>query len=431
MVSHLRRCDSAQLRFLSHVIPLRRADMRKLKQLKTLVTKARGLCQDHQLRHRPTGFGFALADSIDYLDNRWDELTAGDSIFLSRRYLRILETAGPENLHQRYALVFRGRNPVAAVAAQSISVSIARARKVSHHQKVARTLERLEEKMLVCGNVLSWGRHGISFAVGEDRDELWRGVAEAIYRLRRADKLFGETDLVMVKDMSDDDAAGAAVMSRFSYRPLETDPNMVLQISPRWQSYDDYLMSLTSKYRKTAKQIDKDVVAAGCRVEEISDAAEIEANASALHRLYLQTHHNARLRLVTLATNFLPTLATQLGPDVRWTMIRREGQLVGFVNTVRDGDTAVGYYIGFDRKTALEAPVYLRLLQAVVEHAIKFGCHRLSFGRTALEPKARLGARPEPMRVLIRHRIPMLNVFVRGLLHTVSHDEAPERNPFK
>jgi len=32
---------------------------------------------------------------------------------------------------------------------------------------------------------------------------------------------------------------------------------------------------------------------------------------------------------------------------------------------------------------------------------------------------------------LIRHRIPMLNLIMRGLLQTISHDEAPERNPFK
>jgi len=31
----------------------------------------------------------------------------------------------------------------------------------------------------------------------------------------------------------------------------------------------------------------------------------------------------------------------------------------------------------------------------------------------------------------VRHRIPMLNVLVRALLHTISHDEPPERNPFK
>jgi hypothetical protein len=65
-------------------------------------------------------------------------------------------------------------------------------------------------------------------------------------------------------------------------------------------------------------------------------------------------------------------------------------------------------------------------------HAIDLGCKRLSLGRTALEPKARLGARPDPMRIWIRHRIPMLNLIVRGLLHTIDdHEEPPERNPFK
>jgi hypothetical protein len=48
-----------------------------------------------------------------------------------------------------------------------------------------------------------------------------------------------------------------------------------------------------------------------------------------------------------------------------------------------------------------------------------------------LEPKARLGARPAPMRVWVRHRVQALNVVIRGLLRTISHDEAPDRNPFK
>jgi hypothetical protein len=111
--------------------------------------------------------------------------------------------------------------------------------------------------------------------------------------------------------------------------------------------------------------------------------------------------------------------------------IKRDGELLGFVTSLHDGDTAVGYNIGFDRPAALEIPLYLRLLNAVVEDAISLGGRRLSLGRTALEPKARLGAKPQPMRVLVRHRIPMLNVLVRALLHTISHDEPPERNPFK
>jgi hypothetical protein len=403
--------------------------MSSAKHLKKLVNKARDLREGHRARHRPTGFGFALADSVEYLDAaRWDALTAQHSLFLSRNYLRVLEEAGPENMRQRYAMIFRGREPVAAVAAQCVAVSAARVRKIPRHEKLAAALERVQERMLVCGNLLSWGMHGVAFAPGEDAAALWPAVAEALYRLRRADKLSGDANLVMIKDVSDEHDAGVAALSRFSYRPLETDPDMVLEISPRWGSYEDYLSGLTSKYRKAAKQIEKDVEAAGCRVEELSDVGR---HAETLHGLYMQTHRNARLRLVTLPPAFIPTLAARLGDGMRCTVVRRGEELLGFVTTVRDGETAVGYYIGFDREANADFPIYLRLLQAVVADAIRLGCRRLSLGRTALEPKARLGARPAPMRVWMRHRIPALNVVVRGLLHTVSHEEAPERNPFK
>jgi hypothetical protein len=403
--------------------------MPTIKPLRKLVTKARDLREHHRERHTPSGFDFALADSIDYLDQKhWSAVTAHDSLFVSPRYLQVLETAGPENIRQRYALIFQDKAPVAAIAAQSVTVSLARLRrKPSGNGR----LDQLEEKMLVCGNLLSWGMHGISFAPNVDHEPLWPAVAEAIYRLRRVDKLFGDTAFVMVKDIPDAYASAATALSRFSYRELETEPNMVLDISPQWKSYDDYLASLTSKYRKQSKQIDKEVAAAGGIVEEIK-SDQIARDAEQLHALYLQTHKNARLRLVTLPVTFLPTLADRLGGDMRFTILKRGDELLGFVTTVKDGDTAVGYYIGFDRTANTEIPIYFRLLQSVVGHAIDLGCKRLSLGRTALEPKARLGARPDPMRIWIRHRIPMLNLIVRGLLHTIDdHEEPPERNPFK
>ena len=61
----------------------------------------------------------------------------------------------------------------------------------------------------------------------------------------------------------------------------------------------------------------------------------------------------------------------------------------------------------------------------------KDASERLSLGRTALEPKAALGAKPEPMSVWLRHRVPALNWIIRGVLGVVPHNEAPERNPFK
>src|SRR5262245_59724413 len=71
--------------------------MSKLKPLKKIVGKAKELRERHRERYRPTGFGFALADSVDYLDAaRWDALTGSTSVFLSRPYLQVLETAGPK-----------------------------------------------------------------------------------------------------------------------------------------------------------------------------------------------------------------------------------------------------------------------------------------------------------------------------------------------
>lgn len=407
--------------------------MPTLKPLRKLVGKAHDLREAHRARHRPTGHGFALSDSIDYLDAaHWDALTTNASVYLGRPYLRVLEQAAPENLRGRYALIFgAGSRPLAAVAAQSVQISAARVQKKNasrRKQAVAAPLARIEERVLVCGNLLSWGQHGVAFAPGADRRELWPAVAEALYRLRRADRLSGDTDLVLVKDITEADAADADALAQFSYRPLETDPDMVLELSPKWRAYADYLASLNSKYRKAARQIEKEVEGAGCRVETLDDVA---AGAAEMHALYLQVHEQARLRLVTLTPEFLPALAAAFGDAFRCTVIRRDEEMLGFVTTHRDGETAVGYYMGFDRATNAATPIYFRLLQAVVEDAIKLGCRRLSLGRTALEPKARLGARPAPLRVWVRHRIPALNLLVRGLLRAAHHDEAPERNPFK
>lgn len=411
------------------------------KKLRRLLAKFADAHVRHRERHQPTGFGFAFADSIRFLDAaRWDELTGTASFFLQRPFLETLEDAGPENIEPRYALVFHGYEPVAALALQLVSVSGDRMLKPAGAPAKASLLRRallpaarqmgagVQERVLVCGNLLSWGCHGVAFARGLDPAGIWPAVAEAIYRIRRAEKLSGQTDFVLVKDITGAEAMGIESLRRFSYRPVETDPNMVLDLPAAWRTYDDYLASLDGKYRKAARQLAKEVEAAGCRVEPLGD---LSPHSTRLHELYLGVQENNALRLVTVPPEYLPALALRAGAGFHCSVIRREDQLLGFVTTIKDGDTAIGYHIGFDRAASGELPIYLRLLHAVVADALALGCRRLSLGRTALEPKARLGARPEPMHVWLRHRAPVMNLFLRRLLGAVPHGEAPERNPFK
>jgi hypothetical protein len=390
----------------------------------------------HHERHRPSGFGFALADSIDYVDPvRWDALTAGASLFLQRRYLGVLERAGPDNLEPRYAVIHRGRTPVAAVVMQLVTVTGTRfltpradgRTKLLRHA-VTPAARALRERVLVCGNLLSWGFHAAAFAPGVAPSEVWPAIAEAMYRVRRAERLAGHADFALVKDLAEAEMEAAQTLRRFSYRPVESDPNMVLELAPGWRSYDDYLAGLTGKYRNAARKIQKDLGEAGCTLGPLK---EVTAHADRVHALYRSVVDHAAVAPVTLPPAFFPALAESLGEDFRALAVRREHELVGFISILKDGDTAVAYYIGFDRDSGVGNAVYLGLLHAVIGEAIALGCRRISFGRTALEPKAGLGARPERTWLWARHRNPVMNVLVRYLLAAVPHGEAPERSPFK
>ncbi len=406
------------------------------------VTAIRDLRERHEERHRPSGFHFAFADRIDFLNEvAWDAVAANGSLFLRRDVLRVIEQHGPDNVVPRYALLFRANQPVVALAVQIVTVTGKHVQNEEKSRSAALSslkrafvpatklaTARLNERLLVAGNLMSWGFHGIAFAPGEDPAALWPGVAEALYRIRRAERLMGQTNLVLVKDVTERES-GQEVLRRFSYRPMETEPNMVLAIQPAWRTYDDYLGALDAKYRRNAKDQVKKLTAAGCTMETLTDLAP---HARRLHELYLAVHQNASVRLVTLPPNFIPALAGQLRDYFRCTVVRRGEELLGFVTTLRDGDTAIAYYIGFDRAAAAEGlPIYLRLLHATIADAISWGCKSLSLGRTALEPKAALGAKPEPMSVWMRHRVPAMNWILRGVLGAVTHEEAPERNPFK
>lgn len=410
--------------------------------LRSLTTTLGDISDRHRERHNPTGFGFAFADRIDYLDpRRWDEAVDGQSVFLRREVLRHIEKHGPENVQPRYALMFRGERPVAAIAAQVVSVSGDRLRPTEANEETGsrlgalkkalrpvskRATRQLQEKILVAGNLFAWGFHGIALARNEGPAELWAGLAEGLYRMRRAQRLSGQMDFVMVKDIT---AAqrGLERLERWSYRPLETEPNMVLRIDPQWRSYDDYMAALDAKYRRNCKDQMKKLVGGGCVIEPITD---LKPHARRLHELYLSVLGNASVRLVTLPEEYLPGLAGALGADFSCHAVRRGEEILGFVTTVRDGETAIGYLVGFDRSVA-GLPIYLRLLHTTIGDAIRWGCSRLSLGRTALEPKAAMGAKPEEMSVYVRHRMPPLNWVLRAILGAVPHAEAPERSPFK
>lgn len=394
----------------------------------------------------PTDLNFALADSINLLnETAWDAVTQHSGFFLSRAYLAMLEKVCPANLGLRYALVSadNGATPIAALVMQIVEISPREVRPLktktdSRREKLlGPMLAPLKQKMnalatqrvLVCGNLLSYGQHGVAAAADEDPATIWHAVAEALARVREAEKLTGGTHFVLIKDLHAPFTAPARQLEALSYRYVETEPNMVLTLDPVWKSYADYLASMASKYRSNVKNaILKPTDEAGCAVETLSDVRAAEAR---LHALYLNVHANADVRPFTLHAGYFAALQAVAGEKCRVSIVRKDEKILGFVVALVDGQEGIVYHIGFDRDAAATLPLYLRLLHAGIAECITMGCKTISFGRTALEPKATLGAKPQTFGVLIRHQQGVVNKLIKNLLLGFEHDDAPTRSPFK
>ena len=387
-------------------------------------------------KRRPSGFQFAVASRIELLNSdHWDSVTADASIFLKRQFLCATQEEFTGKLLRDFAIVYDQGRPVAAVATQTFDVHgdqlLGRAdsgHRFFPSEWKQKSLSLLKHRIMMCGNVHTWGPHGVAIGRNENQQRVWHGIADCLYRIRRANRLFGQCDYVIVKDLFEQEQISASALKSFSYEPLETEPNMVLTLDPQWQSMDDYLASLSARYRAAAKKVRKPFEG---NLLTLSPIDNVLNEADRIWELYNGVASKAKVCLFTLSVTTLPRIAQACGGHFVTIGIYEHEKLIGFVTVIRDGDTAIGFYLGFDYEANARLPIYHALLLAVIEQAISWRCKAVSFGRTALEAKSRLGCQPEKSYVWIRHRVPVVNFVVQQLLRNVTHEEPPQRNPFK
>lgn len=290
----------------------------------------------------------------------------------------------------------------------------------------------MHQRFLVCGNLLSSGPHGVAFSPSLDPKELWPGVIEALNRIWHSSPRFGESGLVMIKDLPGADPAAQAALQKASYHRFETEPNMVLDLDPAWHSLEDYLQALKSPYRRSIRKVFEELDAADITLEATH---EVESLSQELHALYLQIHEHQKLRLVTLQSGWIPALSRMLGGYFRVVIARhkRSGACLGFMTVLNDQTEAMGYHVGFDKATAAKGvPLYLGLFYLGIDQAIQMKAQRLALGRTALGPKAQIGAKPQDLCGYLRFQNPALNLTVPGILALLpAPEQAHTRHPFK
>ena len=379
-------------------------------------------------RHAVRPLQVALAERLSHLDpHAWDSLT-GHSVFLGRPFLSALERTAPANLSPRYVLLYLDDAPVAALVLQLVRVEGRSA--ISLTTPLGTVAQLFDERALVLGNLAAWGTTGLALAPGlsaEQASLVWAEALRVIDRVRRFEKVEGHVNVSFVKDAASLEDARA--LEHAGYRRVPSGPDMVLTVDPAWKTFDGYLASLASKRRRAVKKTLEDTAAAGYRLVTL-DVPALERHAVRLEQLYAEVWANAEVRPLKLSGAFFAELQRQLRTDCVVVGLEREGQLDGFGVSLRSGAQGVGYYLGFDRSKR-DAPLYLRLLTSVIEQGMAWGVSQISMGRTAEEPKARLGAAPGEVGLWVKHRTPPLNWAVGAILQSIQGPKVEAHRVFK
>ncbi len=369
-------------------------------------------------------FTVSFAETLAAVKPAWHAVTANADVFMQGPALSALEAAPPDNVSPRYGLVWRGDEPVAAMALQL--VRFAGRTGVARSAPLHGVAQFIDERALVLGSLSGWGETGLAVAAGVDPSEVWPALARVLDGLRRFERGRGVVNLTLLKDVGplppDDD------LRRAGYERLPAGADMHLTLGARWPTFDSYLASLTSKSRNAVKRTLREVEAAGYRVRSLS-VDDVRAAEARIDELYGQVWANADVRPVRLSGRFFVELKQRLGLACEIVGLERGGRLDGFAVVLRNRTSCVGYYLGFER--AAEAPLYLRLLLGMIDVGIGWRCDAISLGRTSEEPKARLGATAVHRWWWAKHRTPPLNWAVGAILGNLQPPEVPRHRVFR
>jgi predicted N-acyltransferase len=411
--------------------------------IRKLVRKVKESKENHRLRKAPSGYGLSLFDSIHYTPaDHWSKVTK-DSFFMQHAYLSAMESNPPTNMHFRYALVYDGKEPIAACYFQLIDLSAESLGTLVDPEKENRGAKTFKEnvkdllkknagkvsvRILICGNAFASGEHGFICAKGVDKAKAFHGLADAIYRVRRANKLHGQVAAVLIKDFYDPGLKSSRELEKYDYYGFSVEPAMILDLDKKWKTFDEYLNAMSSKYRRRAKA----VIRKGEAIERRALCYEdIIRSRKKIEKLYDAVHYKAKFRLASLTMDYFAVMQKELPGNYSFTAYYLGDKMVGFRTTFIDDHSVEAHFIGIDYKVNREYDIYQNILYDYVKEAYERDVHRVYLGRTASEMKSTLGAVAHNLTCYVRHRNTISNKLIKPFIEYLEPSQWIQRNPFK
>ncbi len=386
---------------------------------------------------------YRISDRISGVNHRTWSGTAGEKLFLTPAYLEAIEQSGLAGMGYRYVEVFNNSAPAAILyfqLADLTSREMGSFLDLSEYGKVATKAGDIIHKLLfperkndgryilVCGSLLVSGDHGyavMDHKVLEPLFDLLPGIVEEIRTGLQANS--GRVVAVSIKDFYEGDRHPAAQLARHGFRPMVIDPNMILDLDPTWKNWNDYLDAMSSKYRVRANAAMKKLEGVTFRYLEATD---IERHSERLESLYMNVQKKAPVRIVRAGINYFISLKKKLGDQFVVRVFEQDQKIIAFTTGFRHGENYDAHFIGIDYDYNRSRALYLNILYDFIREAIASRSRRLIYGRTALEIKSTVGARPHGLTAFLKVTHPVMHKLI-GPFVPDAEKEWVMRSPFR
>jgi len=281
-----------------------------------------------------------------------------------------------------------------------------------------------------CGNILLTGEHGCHFndEVAIKTQSLL--LKEGLETLKNQCKKEGEhISLLLVKDLDAPRKTALHPNLGSDYKEFSIQPKMILNLNKKWNTFEDYLASMTSKYRVRAKRAFKKGISIEKRELNIES---IEAFLPRIDELYKCIAEGAGFNVVTLDGEYFLNFKRHFPEKFRLYGYFLAGEMIAFYTTFRNQEELEAHFLGFANETNRTYQVYLNILYDLIKEGIEQKAGYINFARTALEIKSSVGAAPVDLFYLGKHTNSLKNALFTPILAYFNPTvDWIQRNPFK
>jgi predicted N-acyltransferase len=379
-----------------------------------------------------TALFFSAIDEIP--SQIWDVLGCKKNSYFHPNFLKSLEKNHPKITFSYIILVDKKKQPTAFASIKiidfyldSIKEGFPFLRNIGKKLGVVPAKKPL--KLLICGNTFVSGEHGIFIKEKQNKKAIIKELAESINHFVNSNKkLKRQIDAFLLKDYAKESLSITNELKKFNYHTFSVEPNMKLQLQENWQTFDDYLAAMKTKFRVKARKAFKQ--SAAIRIEEVT-LKNIEEKLPKMTALYEKVASNAGFNLVDFNLETYIDLKERMGDNYILKTYWLDNKIVGFISGIINNNSLDAHFVGIDYQLNRAHAIYQRILYNYVEIAIDKKLKTINFGRTASEIKSSVGAVPQDLTMYLRHKKTIKNKILKLFLQGVQPTLFKQKFPFK